>query len=108
LERIGDVLRAILDARTVETGEKWHRFFSSWQHLVGPDLAGLSRLLEVERDEAVVVVEHPAAFQLLGLHKQAIMGRIAREFPELGIRGLRVRVVPPEEDHRGEDGSSRR
>jgi len=58
LERVGDILKSILDPRTTETGEIWHRFFCSWDELVGPNLAGLTRLVEVERGEAIVEVRN--------------------------------------------------
>jgi hypothetical protein len=94
LERVGEILKSILDARTAESGEIWHRFFSSWESLVGPDLAGLTRLVEVERGEAIVQVEHPAASQLLGLHKEALLERIRSEHPAVMVKGLRVQVRP--------------
>jgi len=95
LERVGEILKSILDERTAESGEIWHRFFSSWESLVGPDLAGLTRLVEVERGEAIVQVEHPAASQLLGLHKQALLARIRSEHPAVMVRSLRVQVRSP-------------
>jgi hypothetical protein len=94
LERVGEILKSILDQRTAESGEIWHRFFLSWESLVGPDLAGLTRLVEVERGEAIVQVEHPAASQLLGLHKETLLARIRREHPQVLVRALRVQVRP--------------
>jgi hypothetical protein len=95
LERVGEILKTILDPETERVAESWHTFFSSWESLVGPDLAGLTRLVEVERHEAVVEVEHPAAAQLLGLHREDVLARIRRDFPEVAVRGLRVKVRPP-------------
>ena len=94
MERVGEILKTILDGRTAETGEIWHQFFSSWDSLVGPDLAGLARLVEVEKGEAIVQVEHPAASQLLGLRRDTLLARIRREFPQVAIRALRIQVRP--------------
>ena len=94
MERVGEILKSILDARITRQAEDWHRFFSSWESLVGPDLAGLTHLVEVERGEAIVRVEHPAASQLLGLHRDAVLARIKRDFPDVAVRGLRVQVRP--------------
>ena len=94
MERVGDILKSILDPRTTETGEIWHRFFCSWDELVGPNLAGLTRLVEVERGEAIVEVAHPAASQLVGLYRDALLERIRRDFPQVEVRALRVQVRP--------------
>lgn len=94
MERVGEILKSILDPRTAENGEVWHRFFASWESLVGPELAGLTHLVEVERCEAIVQVDHPAASQLLGLRKEAVLERIRREHPGVAVRNLRVQVRP--------------
>ena len=94
MERVGEILKSVLDAELSATGRIWHRFFSSWNDLVGPDLAGFVRLVEVERGEAVVHVDHPAAAQLLGLRKDAILARIRVEFPEVMVRAFRVLMRP--------------
>ncbi len=94
MERVGEILKSIVDARIAESGEIWHRFFTSWDDIVGSELAGLTRLLEVERGEAIVQVEHPAASQLLNLHKDKVLERIRREHPQVAVRALRVRVRP--------------
>jgi hypothetical protein len=83
-----------MDPGIAESGEIWHRFFSSWENLVGADLAGLTRLVEVERGEAVVQVEHPAAAQLLSLHRERVLARIRSEHPAAGVKALRVVVRP--------------
>ena len=95
MERVGEILKTLLDLETAKTAEMWHRFFAAWADLVGPDLAGIARLVEVERGEAVVQVEHPAASQLLGLRRDEVLARIRRDFPEAGVRGMRVQVRPP-------------
>ncbi len=94
MERVGEILRTLFDPETAQVAERWHRFFSSWESLVGPDLAGLTKLLEIERHEAVIEVEHPAASQLLGLHREELLARIRRDFPEVAVRALRVQVRP--------------
>lgn len=94
MERVGEILKSLLDGPTAESGQIWHRFFSSWNDLVGPELAGLARLVEVERGEAIVQVEHPAVSQLVNLHKERVLERIRREHPEVSVRALRVQVRP--------------
>jgi hypothetical protein len=94
VERVGDILKTVLDPGIAAKGEVWHGLFASWETLAGPDLAGLTRLLEVDKAEAIVAVEHPAAAQLVALHRDAILARIRREHPRTGIERLRVLVNP--------------
>ncbi len=94
MERVGEILKTLLDPETAKTAEMWHGFFCAWAALVGPDLAEVARLVEVERGEAVVQVEHPAASQLLSMRRDEVLARIRRDFPEVGVRGLRVQVRP--------------
>jgi hypothetical protein len=94
VERVGDILKTVLDPDFAAKAQVWHGLFASWEAIAGPDLAGLTWLVEVDKVEAIVAVEHPAAAQLVAFHRERILARITRDHPRTGIERLRVMVRP--------------
>ena len=93
-QRAGDILREILVARGAGEGQLYNRLFSGWDELVGSPLAGRSAILELENNQLVVALDHPASLQLLRMQQRGILRQLKRRFPQLAIRAIRGIVLP--------------
>jgi hypothetical protein len=96
MERAGDILRSLFGRQTADEGLRYHRLFSGWDRIVGTPLAGRSRVEELENGHLLIRLDHPGCLQLLRMEEAAILKRLKREFPDLGIKTVRGIVRPPE------------
>ena len=95
MERIGDILKEILDPSMVRQAVRFHEFFHGWSRVVGRKLAAVSRVHEVEGETVVVSVDHPAALTSIMLIERRIVGALRKRFPALAIKRVRAIVQPP-------------
>ena len=93
-QRVGEILREIIDAQVAGQGQMYHRLFSGWDELVGAPLAGRSAILELENRQLVIALDHPASLQLLRMQQRGILKHMQQRFPELNIRAIRGIVLP--------------
>ena len=105
MEKAGDVLRSLLGASDLERGERIGGLFRGWESVAGEPLAAHSRVVEIERGCVVVEVDHPGWFQTFRFSEKRILEELGRRYPDLGIRGIKVRVVPRRARQGGEDAS---
>ena len=95
MERIGEILKDILDPSMVRRGMRFHELFHSWSRVVGRKLATVSRVHEVDGRTVVVSVDHPAALTSIMMIERRIVAALRRRFPALSIERVRIIVQPP-------------
>ena len=94
MDKAGDLLGSFISFYGLDKGRNIVSLFSGWRAMVGDDLASHTRPADVRRGAVVVEVDHPGWMQLLQMREEAILGKIGKKFPELGIRSLQMRLVP--------------
>ncbi|MFP4204909.1 MAG: DUF721 domain-containing protein [Spirochaetaceae bacterium] len=99
MERAGDLVEAFLRMHNITGGQKYVQFFRSWHRIVGTDLAAHTQVTDIDRGALKVQVDHPGWMQMLQMKREEILSRIAREYPQLEIRTMQMRLV----DSFGED-----
>ena len=105
MERVGDILKALLSEGTLKKGKKYISFYSSWEQIVGETLSHHTKAVDVQRGSLIVQVDHPGWFQMFRFKEQEILRRVRKRFPDLKIKNVKVRVVPAtEKTARGMDG----
>lgn len=91
--KASDLVSALFSGLDVSGIEKANSFFRSWRDIVGEKIASHSRIVDVDRGAVIVEVDHPGWSQQIQFRKPVIMGTLSRNYPELGIKTLVIRVV---------------
>ena len=92
MEKASDILKTLFDRSQQESGRLYSALFKSWERIAGERVAAHSRVRDIRAGIAVVEVDHPGWLQLLQLSQGHILDELRRQFPELGIRGLRLQL----------------
>jgi len=104
MERVGDILKALLSEEPLKKGRKYISFYSSWERIVGETLSHHTKAVDVQRGSLIVEVDHPGWFQMFRFKEHEILRSVKKRFPELKIKNVKVRVVPgTEKTARGTD-----
>lgn len=69
-----------------------HQIWSKWEEIVGPELARVTRPLELRNKQLVVQVAHQAWAQQLHFLKPSLMAKIRATISETPIKELHFRV----------------
>lgn len=97
MERVGDILKALLAEGALKKGQKYISFYSSWDQIVGEPLSHHTKAVDVQRGSLIVQVDHPGWFQMFRFKEKEILRRVSKRFPDLKIKNIKVRVVPATE-----------
>jgi len=95
MKKAGDILKTFFDRSVLAEGEKYLRFFSAWDQIVGPDLSAHAKAVDIVHASVVVEVDHPGWLQLLQLRERTVLQSLHRRFPDLKITGMRYKLVDP-------------
>ena len=62
-----------------------------WMEIIGPDIAAHTRILDIRGKILIIEADHPTWASMAMMRKRQVIGRIKRQFPELGITQMQVR-----------------
>lgn len=94
MDKAGDLLKQVFDNFDIgEQGESYINFFSSWTKIVGFDLASHTNVSDIRNGAIIVEVDHPGWMQLLQMRQKSILFKVKKNFPELGIKTMAIRLV---------------
>ena len=91
--KASEIVSALFNGLDASGIEKANSFFRSWRELVGDKIGAHSKIVDVDRGAVIVEVDHPGWSQQIQFRKAGILAALAREYPELGIKTLVIRVV---------------
>jgi predicted nucleic acid-binding Zn ribbon protein len=95
MKKAAEILARLLERHSPEA-RPYSSLFGGWEQIVGDSLAEHSRVHELRQQNLFVDVDHPGWMQHLLLKKAAILARLRRQYPQLAIRDIKIRVVPRE------------
>jgi hypothetical protein len=96
-QRIGELLGAFFDEKTLQRAGSYSKLFSSWAELTKQ--CGLSAAADhsciagFERGIVMVEADHPGWIQLLQTRERELLNGAGSLFEELGIRGISFRLI---------------
>lgn len=93
MERAGELLEAFLRMHNITGGEEYVAFFKSWHRIVGTDLAAHTRVTDIRNGALKVEVDHPGWMQMLQMRKDEVIRKVARQYPQLEVTNLHMRLV---------------
>jgi hypothetical protein len=96
-QRIGDLLGAFFDEKTLQKAGSYSKLFSSWTELTKncglAAAADHSRIADLERGIVLVEADHPGWIQLLQTQERGLLNGVRSLFKELEIRGISFRLM---------------
>jgi len=92
MKKAAEILAMLLERHSPEA-RPYSSLFGGWQQIVGDSLAEHSQVHELRQQNLIVDVDHPGWMQHLLLKKAAILSRLRRQYPQLAIRDIKIRVV---------------
>jgi hypothetical protein len=90
--KAGDVLNSLFSGFNTDGLNQANSFLRSWREIAGEKIAAHSRVMDVDRGNVVVEVDHPGWSQQILFRKKQIVYALSRGYPELGIKNLVLRV----------------
>jgi len=91
MRKAAEILVRLLERHSPQA-QPYSSLFGGWEQIVGDSLAEHSRVYEVRNKNLFVDVDHPGWMQLLLLKKAAVLAKVRRQYPQLEIRDLKIRV----------------
>jgi hypothetical protein len=96
-QRVGELLGAFFDEKTLQKAGSYSKLFSSWAELTKKcglaAAADHSRIAGFERGIVMVEADHPGWIQLLQTKERELLNGAYSLFKELEIRGISFRLM---------------
>jgi hypothetical protein len=90
MKESADIINQFFDRDVVQEGEDWIRLISSWEKIVGTDLASHLKVKDLKGSTLLLKCDHPGWAQIFYMKKSAIMRKMQRQFPQVSIKSFRV------------------
>jgi predicted nucleic acid-binding Zn ribbon protein len=97
VETAGEILKDLLRDIGIDGRDEYSSLFQRWSGFVGDSLASHSKVVDIVNGFLVVRMDHPGWYQTFQFQEASILKRIQKQYPELGIRGIKVRIESPGE-----------
>jgi hypothetical protein len=91
--KAADVINNLFTGFSAEGMEQSNSFLRSWKDIVGEKVGAHSKIVDVDRGNVIVEVDHPGWSQQILFRKKQIVTSLAQNYPSLSIKGLVIRVV---------------
>jgi len=93
VEKAGDLLKSFLNNSQMDTAKRYSSLFRSWGEAAGTDIASHSEVIDIKGDTVLVGVDHPGWMQMIHFKEKNILRYLKKQFPELGICKLHVKLI---------------
>ncbi len=90
---LSDTLDAVFKKHNISFSDPFISLCRSWDEFVGTQLRGKTRIREIKSGFLLVEVSHPAWATVLDMDKKKIMEKIIKNYPTLGIKGIKAIVI---------------
>lgn len=91
--KASDVVTALFSGLEQESLSRSNNLVRGWKETVGPKLAAHSKVIDLDKGNLVIEVDHPGWSQQLLFEKKRIIDTLSRNFPDLQFRNIVIRVV---------------
>ena len=85
-----DIIRQYFDRDIVQEGEEWIKLISSWEKIIGTDLAAHIKVKDLKGATLILESDHPGWAQIFYMKKSAIMRKMKKQFPRVAVKSFRV------------------
>lgn len=88
MKKAGDLLQDFFDNLKL-TGKDEKTIVSSWEDIVGKELALNTRIKEIKKGILIIEADHQGWLQIINLKNRQIMDKISNKFPEKKITEIK-------------------
>ncbi|MBI9107152.1 MAG: DUF721 domain-containing protein [Spirochaetales bacterium] len=93
MKKASDLVSAMMDALIQnEQQREAVSLFSAWTKIAGINEGSHSKIEEIEDGIVWVKVDHPGWLQKLEMKKSSILRQLQKNYPELSIKTIRLRL----------------
>lgn len=96
MEKAGNILNQLLSnllqKKQNKGGKDYYHFFNKWEHMVGRQLYGHTKIIDIKNKNLIIAVDHPGWLQILKLKERRIIKKVQKMFPQLTIKSMRISV----------------
>jgi len=90
--RVGDILPRVLSLMGLDAKLAEAKFMRDWEAVVGAVVAARSRPRDIRDGILYIGVESSVWMQELWFHRDEILDRITKEYPGIGVKGIRLEI----------------
>ena len=92
-KKASDVVNALFSGLNTQSMETANSIVRGWKETVGDKIASHSKIIDVNKGNLIVEVDHPGWSQQILFRKKQIITVLSTNFPDLQIRNIILRVV---------------
>lgn len=107
METAGEILKDLLKDIGIDGRDDYSSIFRKWSVFVGDSLAAHSRVIDVKNGFLVVGMDHPGWYQTFQFQEPSVLKKIRKKYPELNIRGIKVKMESPKRNPEITDSEAR-
>lgn len=91
-KKASEIISTLFNGLNINQMEQSNLFIKNWKEIVGDKIASHSSIIDVDRGVVIVEVDHPGWSQQIQFKKKQILYNLSKNFPELNIKNLVMRV----------------
>ena len=92
MQHAKEVLKLLFEKVNIDVNSPQASLFNAWDSIIGPDLSGSTKIIDVNLGKLIIEVDHPARMQLVHMRQSKIISIIKKRFPSLGINRIHLLV----------------
>ena len=92
MRKVDDLLQQFLDRIGQSDGAPYVGLFRGWRQIVGDRIADHAEPVDIRGTALIVEADHPGWVQMVMMSRTRILRQLNREFPELKITGMHIRI----------------
>ena len=92
MEKVGSILKNILNKGSLTKGGNYVSFFKEWDKIAEDPLSSHSEIEDIKRNNLIISVDHPGWLQILRFNEKRILNRINKTYPEFKIKYIKAFV----------------
>ena len=94
MARAGDILNTLLNGliekNKLEEGSEYYKFVSSWEKIIGQNMVGHTKIIDLKKGTLLVAVDHRGWIQMVRMKEKAMIKLIEQTYPSLEIRAIKI------------------
>ena len=92
-KKASDVVNVLFSGINTQGMETANSIIRGWKETVGDKIASHSKIIDVNKGNLIIEVDHPGWSQQILFRKKQIITVLSTNFPDLNIRNIIIRVV---------------
>ena len=92
MQHAKEILKLLLEKANIDVNSPQVSLFNAWDSIIGSDLSGSIKIIDINLGKLIIEVDHPARMQLVHMRQSKIISIIKKRFPSLGINRIHLLV----------------